>query len=130
VAFDPFYFAEMLPRLEDFWEAVQTQRLPRKFAPLEAKVPGVETILKTVDVTNESFANEWGAHAATYLETIDPAKKHEGAKKALKELVNDDVGTATGFGITITRDKRGALTVRELAKAKDAGGNRKGRVRG
>ena len=86
-----------------FWDCVQTGEPP---APLPLPpAPKPKGVIE-YDMTG---SNEWAVHAGEYADTILAADRHEIARKALKELVPADASKATGHGITISRDKRGAL---------------------
>lgn len=106
---DDAYAAELMNRAAAFMECVRTLTPPVDIArPVAAPVPG-----KAYDFTGR---NEWAAEAATWLENIEGKKKAEGAEKALKALVPSDATKCTGHGVSITRDRAGRLSLRELSK--------------
>jgi hypothetical protein len=126
VPFDQFYWAQCLMRVEDFREAVATGRSPTKFPRLSApEVAEVKIIPRKVDMSRTARANEWGAFASMLLanwpteEEKRRASYCDKAKKQLKPLIDADVGTATGNGITAKRNAAGAVSFevdeRELA---------------
>lgn len=112
------YMDELIEMERTFWwhvqnrvapEIVPTASLERTNAlAKETKVDG----FRFVDMTGN---NQWAVAAGTLIETKDAATRHEAAKDELKKLVEADVGEATGHGVTIKRDKRGALrmTIKE-----------------
>lgn len=87
-----------------FWECVRTGEPPAPLPELPA-APKPRGIVEYDMATS----NEWPVHAAAYLETEMAADRHEIAKKSLKALVPADASKCFGHGITISRDKRGAL---------------------
>ncbi|WP_315768555.1 MULTISPECIES: YqaJ viral recombinase family protein [unclassified Bradyrhizobium] len=97
---DIFYQVKLLQHEKDFWECVETGRIPGN--PV-IEVPLVERV-KVVDM-NES--NEWGAQAAILLKTFTAAKKHESAKTAIKKLMPEDAIQAAGKGVTVKLSKDG-----------------------
>jgi len=100
---DAGYAAALVEAEAQFWNCVRTGEPP---APLPAPpAPKPKGVIE-YDMTG---SNEWAAHAADYADTILAADRHEIARKGLKELVPADASKATGHGITISRDKRGAL---------------------
>lgn len=121
VPFDQFYWADCMQRIEDFREAVRDMREPLQFPPMKtAKIQGVQpvrTVLKTVDMSKQKGkANEWAAYAnmlmvnAASPDEARRAKAAEKAKDGLKSLIDADVGTALGFGVTAKRNARGAIS--------------------
>lgn len=97
-------YAEALVEAESaFWQCVRTGEPP---APLPAPPTPKARGVREYDLTGN---NEWASHAIDYTETMLAADRHEIAKKALKALVPDDASKCAGHGITINRDKRGAL---------------------
>lgn len=97
-----------------FWWHVQNKVAPEiiPIASLErankiakdAKVDG----FRFVDMTSN---NQWAVIASTLIETKEAYTRHDKAKDELKQLIEADVGEATGHGITVKRDKRGALRI-------------------
>ena len=97
-------YAERLVAAEaEFWECVRTGTPPCA-VPSEPTPKPVG--VKEVDM---SASNSWCSYAADLIETRLSHERHEGAKKALKELVEPDVTKAFGAGVEFRRDKRGAL---------------------
>ena len=100
---DADYEAALLEAEARFWECVQTGEPPAPLPLPPAPKP------KGVREYDMSGSNAWASYAADFTETMLAADRHEIAKKALKELVPADASKAAGHGITINRDKRGAL---------------------
>lgn len=102
-ALDADYAAALIEAERDFWQHVKDGTPP---APLPAPAAPKPVGVKEYDMTG---SNEWASHAADFTETMLAADRNEIAKKALKALVPDDASKCAGHGITINRDKRGAL---------------------
>lgn len=100
---DDAYAARLIDAEASFWECVRTGSPPAPLPPEPTPKP------KGIKVYDMDGSNEWASHAADFIETELAADRHEIAKKALKALVPDDASTCAGHGITINRDKRGAL---------------------
>lgn len=100
---DDDYAARLVEAEVAFWECVRTGSPP---APLPAEPTPKPKGVKEYSMDGN---NEWASHAADFIETEMAADRHEIAKKALKGLVPDDASKCSGHGITINRDKRGAL---------------------
>jgi hypothetical protein len=58
--------------------------------------------------------NHWASAAATWLMTKLAAHDHTAAEKELKAIVPDDARKVTGYGVSITRDRAGRLSLREI----------------
>lgn len=100
---DATYAERLIEAEAAFWECVRTGEPP---APLpDGPIPKPKGV-KEYDMAGH---NEWASHAADYIETEMAADRHEIAKRSLKALVPDDASRCVGHGITIARDKRGAL---------------------
>lgn len=100
---DAGYANALIAAEANFWSCVQTGEPPVPLPLPPAPKP------KGVKEYDMSGSNSWATFAAEYLETALAADRHEIAKKELKILVPDDASKAFGAGITINRDKRGAL---------------------
>ncbi len=100
---DDDYAAALIEAERAFWQCVQTGEPP---APLPPPPPP-----KPVGVVEYDMAssNTWAAHAGEYLDTMLAAQRHASAKDELKALVPADASHAFGHGISVKRDKRGAL---------------------
>lgn len=100
---DADYAARLVEAEAAFWECVRTGTPPAQLPDMPAPKP------RGVKEYDMSLSNAWAAHAADYIETELAADRHEIAKRSLKALVPDDASRCVGHGITIARDKRGAL---------------------
>lgn len=106
---DPFYQAALIDAERKFWDCVKSGALPCA-APATA-VPMPEK-LRSVSMLGR---NEWASHANDWLTNKDAAAKFDGAVKGIKALIEPDVGEASGHGIIASRDRRGAIRIRETA---------------
>jgi hypothetical protein len=101
---DPIYSAILIGAVEKFWESVKTG-VPPVAVSLAAPV---EPTLR-IDMTGN---NAWANYAQQYKDNIAQHKLYESAVQNLKELVQPDAVEAYGHGISLKRDKRGALRIK------------------
>lgn len=108
VSYDEAYGAALYKRAEQFmqhvWNLTPPVALPELADPVRPEA------MRTVDMVGN---NSWSALATDYLENKDGAKKFEDSKKAIKEMMAPDVGTAHGYGITAKRAKDGSVRIKE-----------------
>jgi hypothetical protein len=108
LSWDSSYEELVWCRIDEFWMAVQELIPPYEMPSIEAPVPAV----KTYDMkSSNAFAN----CAADWLEHKGAAKIFARAVDELKALVPADARRAVGHGITVSRSKSGALTIKEDA---------------
>jgi hypothetical protein len=105
---DPFYQDALREAESAFWACVQSGEPPGGIANIAAAP--VVSEWRDVDMTGN---NEWGSAAAEYIFCKPYVKAFESAESALKSLVESDVNYASGNGLKVKRDKRGALRVYE-----------------
>jgi predicted phage-related endonuclease len=110
---DDFYLAQLIDRERAFWRCVETGEPPA--AMQDVAPPAMPTQFRTVDM---SSSNAWAVFAADWLTNLPHAKTFDKAAKEIKALVEPDVGTATGHGISVTRSKAGALTIKAVKEPK------------
>jgi predicted phage-related endonuclease len=108
---DDWYLAQLIDRERAFWAAVETGTPPVEMAPIAAPVPVSD--MREVDMDGN---NGWSLNAGIYIDTKGPAKQFKDAEKALKELVEDDVKLAHGYGVQCKRSSNGALRLSEMKK--------------
>jgi predicted phage-related endonuclease len=108
---DPAYQQTLIEKEAEFWQHVVDDVEPSDGDSTKVKV-SFET-LKTVSFDGN---NMWASHAADWLANKDAAKKFEDAAKAIKEMIEPDVGTATGYNIKATRNKAGSLSIKGTGK--------------
>lgn len=106
IEYDTEYGSELWKRAYDFMECVWSGKPPVVLPPVPAPVPAI----KTYDMTGN---NSWAANAFVWLENLKAAKDHATAVKELKVAVPADAKKCFGHGITVSRNKAGALTIRE-----------------
>jgi predicted phage-related endonuclease len=106
---DEFWEVDYIEKCREFWRYVEEDRAPEQGAPMEI-APAVPALMRVVDMTGN---NAFAAHAATWTRFKSEAKAWETSAKELKALVEADVREASGYGITISRSKAGALTIKE-----------------
>jgi YqaJ-like viral recombinase domain len=104
---DAEYAAEMIHRGAQFMDCVARRIPPVHLAP----VPGPVVASKAYDMSGD---NRWATAAATWLLTNAAAREHAEAEKDLKEIMPPDAKKCTGYGVVITRDRAGRLSLREL----------------
>lgn len=106
------YIEELIGIEKSFWWHVE-KRVPPEITPKgkqkELAKAAQLTPVNDMRPYDMSSHNEWAVLAADYIEHGDAAKAFEAAKKELKKLVPDDACECSGHGVTIKRDKRGAL---------------------
>lgn len=107
------YIDELVALETSFWWHLENKVAPD--APMHAEgFAEVHAQAKNIKVDGMRFVdmhgnNQWADLARTIIDTKAAADQHEAARNQIKELVEKDVAEADGHGITIKRDKRGAL---------------------
>ena len=107
---DEAYIAKLIEAEADFFDCVQTGRIPSACAHLLAP-PIAFDDLKSYDMTG---SNEWGYHAATFAANKAAAKAFDDAKAALKKLMPHDAREAFAYGVKASRSKSNAISVKEI----------------
>jgi predicted phage-related endonuclease len=108
INYDWMFASEVLERCSAFWQCVQSDTPPPGWAP--AGPPIEYSTMRTVSMEGN---NQWAVAADDWLGTRLSVALHDTAKATIKGLVEADVRKAEGHGITITRAKNGAITIRE-----------------
>lgn len=106
VQLDLDYAAELLARATAFMLCVETMTPPVALAPVAAPIKPE----KTYDLTGN---NEWASNAVQWISTRQAYKDNEAATKALKSIIPADAIKCIGHGITASRSKAGAISIRE-----------------
>lgn len=109
VASDWLYQLDLLEAEEDFWDCVQTGRVP---VPILPPVPPRPVGVREVCLEGNNF---WAAAAADWAQNKEPAKVYADACSQIKQLIEPDVSRAFGHGIEARRSKAGAISIREMA---------------
>lgn len=107
VTWEADYEEVMWERIHWFWRCVEELRAPAALPAMGAKVIAT----KQEDMTG---SNSWASEAAIWLANKPAAKKFDDAATELKKLIKPDVQRAWGHGIQATKDKRGAVTIKEI----------------
>lgn len=102
---DPLYQAQLVAAERAFWACVESGT-----PPVVINIPAPVEAVKRVSMEGN---NAWADSADKWLKTKGYAQTFDKASKAIKELVEADVIEATGHGITASRSKAGAITIRE-----------------
>ena len=107
------YRSELMELETNFWWHVENEVAPDQYMHAE-QFADVHAEAKNVKVDGFRFVdmsgnNQWADMARTLIETKPAADLFDKTKDSIKELVEKDVAEATGHGLTIKRDKRGAL---------------------
>lgn len=104
--FDADYAHELWKRAAQFMECVWSLTPP-------VSLPAVAAPIKPEKVYDFTGNNEWGANAAAWVMNKQSAKDFEAASKTIKSMIPADAIKASGHGISVSRSKSGALTIRE-----------------
>lgn len=107
IGFDEPYALELWTRAVAFMECVVTLTPPVAAQAVAAPVKAE----KVYDFTGN---NEFASEAVTWLATRQAAKDFAACEKAIKAIVPADAAKCHGHGITISRNKAGSLSIREL----------------
>ncbi len=108
VDYSDAYAGELWKRATEFWHCVETLTPPVTLEAIKPPVPKEQW--RTVSMEGN---NGWASAAADWLENKESAKKFDQAKDEIKELVEPDVGVATGHGIIVKRSVSGSLTIKQ-----------------
>ena len=109
IDFDWVYAAEVFERCSAFWRCVQSDTPPPGWAP--AGPPIEHSTMRTVSMEGN---NLWAAAASDWMTTRAAVAQNDAAKLTIKNMVEPDVRKAEGHGITVTRAKNGAITIKEI----------------
>jgi predicted phage-related endonuclease len=110
---------ELMQLEEAFWWHVTEDEAPERTGNDDAAAL-TKSIAATIKVNgfrkvDMQGNNEWADAAARFIAYREPAKLFDMAKEDLKSLVANDVAEASGHGLQIKRDKRGAMRITEVA---------------
>jgi hypothetical protein len=102
---DDAYIAEMVKRGEQFMLCVALRRPPVDLEP----VPPPADATKIIDMAGN---NEWADKAEMWIGTKRSADLNKDCEKVLKAMVPADAKKCFGYGVRITRDRAGRLSLR------------------
>jgi predicted phage-related endonuclease len=105
VQYDAAYGNELWRRATEFWRCVEDLRPPFSVPP----VPPPVVAERIVDMTGD---NEWADSAAIWLDNYVAKEKAATAEKALKARVPADAAKCFAYGVVITRNRAGSLSLR------------------
>lgn len=111
---DEAYLANLLQMEEAFWSYVEDDEPPED---IEQQKPKVK--LDDMKVVRYGTSHTFVAQAEVWKATRPIVKQFKDAEKGLKGMLPDDVRTAFGAGVYISRAKTGALTIREMNEFKE-----------
>lgn len=106
VPYNDDYGRELWQRARQFMECVWSLTPP-------VEMPAIEAPVIHEKIIPMAGNNEWADHATTWLENIAGKKKADAAEKVLKGMVPADAAKCHGHGVQITRNRAGALSLRE-----------------
>lgn len=101
------YAKELMTRAQSFMLAVQTLTPPVILAPVEPPVIPV----KEYDFNGDP---DWQLLALRWTQSYGAAQIAKECEKAIKDLVPQDAKKAFGAGIVVTRNRAGAMALREM----------------
>lgn len=114
---DPLFAQQLIDTERRFWECVQNGTPPHPIEKVEVAADR-PFAFRTVDMSQGNQAPEWGALAGQWIEEEPFVRRRKQTDAALKGMLMDDVGVATGSGITITRNKAGSLAITQTDQPK------------
>jgi hypothetical protein len=98
---DFFYQVALREAEEDFWDAVQTGRLPNTPKTHDLIMPD------RTRVVDMSGRPDWIKVADELTDTIAAFKRHDSAKRKIRKLFPPDALVASGHGVVLKRGKDG-----------------------
>lgn len=105
VTYNHGYGEELWRRAEQFMECVTTLTPPTALDVIQAPVAAVVTY-------NMTGNNKFADLAATWLGTKDAVPKAKSSEAELKSMVPADAQKVHGYGVNISRDRAGRLSLR------------------
>jgi hypothetical protein len=106
VEYDAAYFAILFERAKQFMQCVWTFTSP-------VALPAVAAPVQAVKEYDMSTSNSWATHAKVFCDTRKQWRENEDAAKELKLLVPADAIICKGHGLTVSRNKARALTIKQ-----------------
>jgi hypothetical protein len=102
---DDAYIAEMVERGEQFMLCVALRRPPVDLEP----VPPPADATKIIDMTGNVG---WLRSAEIWIQSYQAAQTAKEQEKVLKAMMPEDAKKCFGYGVRITRDRAGRLSLR------------------
>lgn len=106
ISWDNEYEQQVFERIKWFWSRVDTLQPP-------SEIPAVKGNMPAIRVVDMSRSNTWCHEAGIWVANKEAASKFNGAAKNIKGLLDADVGKAFGAGIVATRNRAGAISIKE-----------------
>lgn len=106
VIWDAAYEQQVWERIKWFWSRVETMQPPCQIPAIKGPVPAV----RIVDFTRN---NTWGNAAGIYIANKKAAGDFNDSVKTIKGLLEADVAKAHGHGIIASRNRAGAISIKE-----------------
>lgn len=103
---DEAYATELWSRAEHFMQCVFELRPP-------VALPAVSPPVKAEKIYDMTGNNQWASEAVTWINTRQAWKDNAASDKAIKLLVPADAAKCIGHGLLVSRNKAGALSIRE-----------------
>ena len=107
VDYDAQYADEMIERGAQFMKFVAAKQPPVELPPIMAPADAT----KIIDMTGN---NQWATSAAIWLANKRQYDECRDARDILKSLVPGEAKRCSGYGVKITRDRAGRLSLRPL----------------
>ena len=104
VSLDALYSDILIGAEAKFWDCVE-----KKIPPITIQVRAPIDAVRRVDMTGN---NAWASFSSQIKMNSMGKKLYDEAVKGLKDLIEEDVIEASGYGISFKRDKRGALRMK------------------
>jgi len=106
IDFEEDYAAQLVERGAQFMRFVTARKPPVDMPVIPAPIDAT----RLVDMTGN---NEWAVQAAIWLSRKQHHNEYEDAAAILKQIMPPDAKKAFGYGVRITRDKAGRLSLRK-----------------
>jgi len=107
IPLDRKYARELWARAAAFWLCVRSKTPP---VELPAAPPPPVLATREYDMTDNGV---WKDHAYRWLQAYGAAQTAKEAERIIKQNVPDDAKICIGHGIVVTRNRAGALSLRE-----------------
>lgn len=104
---DPDYSKELMTRAASFMLCVETLTPP-------VACPAVKAPIKAEKIYDMRGSNYWASAAPEWMATKAAARMNAELEKELKAAVPADAAKCFGYGVQITRDRAGRLSLKEV----------------
>lgn len=107
---DWIYAAQLIDRETAFWRCVETCTAPGEMKAIAGA--GKPATFRTISLQGN---NLFATHAADWKKHKPAAANFDKAAKAIRAMIEPDVGLATGHGLAISRTKDNKLLIKEAS---------------